>query len=279
MSAIFPYDLHCHSTYSDGLLTPTELVARAAARGVKVLAVTDHDELGGLEEADDAARAERIELVPGVEVSASWGGHTLHVVGLYIDRRARALAEGLARIRAGREGRARRIAEGLAAAGIDGALEGARAYATNPHLVSRTHFARFLVERGHARDLQAVFRRYLTAGHPGYVPHAWARLEDAIGWIRMAGGMAVLAHPGRYRIEHWEREELLACFVAHGGAGVEVVSGSQPSGQYGTWGQAARRHGLLASCGSEFHAPGESRRDLGELPPLPAGCTPVWTAF
>ncbi len=273
------YDLHCHSSYSDGLLAPDDVVARAAARGVRVLALTDHDELAGLEGAAVAAERHGLEFITGVEVSVSWGGHTLHVVGLRIDRCASGLNAGLARIRATRDTRAERISEGLQAVGIEGALEGARRHATNPELVSRTHFARFLVERGCAKDMQAVFRRYLTAGNPGYVQHAWATLDEAVGWIVGAGGIAVLAHPGRYRMENWQRDELLVAFKAAGGLAVEVVTGSHTPAQYVSWGKAAVRHGLLASCGSDFHGPGESYRDLGELPPLPAGCTPVWTAF
>lgn len=273
------HDLHCHSSYSDGLLPPGELVARAAGRGVRVLALTDHDEVGGLAEASAAARELGIEFIAGVEVSVSWGGQTLHVVGLRIDSESPSLRAGLDRIRTGRSARARRMSEGLAQAGIAGALEGAQAYAANPRLVSRTHFARFLVERGHARDMQAVFKRYLTAGNPGYVPHEWASLEEAIAWIREAGGLAVLAHPGRYRMENWQREEMLERFRALGGVAVEVVTGSHTPEQYASWAKAAQRHGLLASCGSDFHGPGESYRDLGELPPLPSLCTPVWEAF
>jgi len=270
------YDLHCHSTYSDGLLKPAELVERAAARGVRVLALTDHDELAGLGEAEEAAREHGIELMSGVEISVSWAGHTLHVVGLRVDRASPALRGGLARIRAGRSDRAERMSQGLAEVGIMGALEGAQAHAGNPELVSRTHFARFLVERGHARDMQAVFKRYLTAGQPGYVPHTWATLEEATAWILAAGGLAVLAHPGRYHIDDWQREELLVRFRELGGRAVEVITGSHKPQQYAYWAKAAQRHGLLASVGSDFHGPGESYRDLGDLPALPAGCAPVW---
>ncbi|MGE5524852.1 MAG: 3',5'-nucleoside bisphosphate phosphatase [Rhodospirillaceae bacterium] len=277
--ATLHYDLHCHSTRSDGLLTPAEVVSRAAGRGVHVLALTDHDELSGLDEAANAATVLGVELVAGVEVSVSWAGHTLHIVGLRIDPSSEALKEGLEGIRAGRAARAARMAEGLALAGIQGALEGAQAYATNPDLVGRTHFARFLVERGHARDMRAVFKRYLTAGHPGYVPHEWATMEEAMRWLREAGGVPVLAHPGRYRMENWQREEMLERFKALGGVAVEVVTGSHTPDQYVYWAKAARRHGLLASCGSDFHGPEESYYDLGDLPPLPAGCTPVWTAL
>lgn len=273
------YDFHCHSAYSDGLLQPAALVARAAERGVDVLALTDHDELGGLEEAAAAARTHGIRFVPGVEISVSWAGHTLHIVGLRVDPHAPALVAGLVRIRQGRSERALRMSEGLAHAGIDGALEGAQAYAANPELVSRTHFARYLVERGHARDLHAVFRRYLTTGRPGYVAHQWATLEEAIGWITAAGGVAVLAHPGRYRMEQWQREEMLARFKALGGAAAEVATSAHTPEQCAYWAKAVRRHGLLASCGSDFHGPGESLRDLGEVSDLPAACSPVWEAL
>lgn len=273
------YDLHCHSTYSDGLLTPTELVERAAARGVRVLALTDHDELGGLDEAESAACERGIALMTGVEVSVTWAGHTLHVVGLRVDRAAPALCAGLARIRVGRSERAIRVSQGLADVGIAGALEGARRHAGNPRLVSRTHFARFLVERGHARDTHAVFRRYLTAGRPGYVAHVWATLEEAVGWIVAAGGVAVLAHPGRYKLSDWQRDELLVRFKALGGTALEVLTGGHTPEQYAYWAKAAQRHGLLASVGSDFHGPGESYRDLGELPALPSGCAPVWKAL
>lgn len=273
------FDLHSHSTYSDGLLAPRDLVARAASRGVRVFALTDHDELRGLDEAQTAAGELGIALVPGVEISVSWAGQTLHVVGLRIDPRSPGLAAGLERIRAGREARAQRMSAGLEAAGVESALAGARKYATNPQLVSRTHFARHLVERGHARDMAAAFRRYLTHGKPGYVAHAWASLDEAMEWIAGAGGLAVLAHPGRYALEEWQRDELLARFKALDGVAVEVVTSSHTPREYAYWAKAAQRHGLLASSGSDFHGAGESHCDLGALPPLPAGCTPVWTVF
>lgn len=272
-------DLHSHSTYSDGVLSPPELVARAAVRGVNLLALTDHDEVGGLKEARDHAEQAGITFVDGVEISVSWCGRTLHIVGLQIDRRNADLAAGLAGVRAGRDRRAEQIASGLARAGIPGSLAGARAYAGNPALVSRTHFARFLVARGHARDVQSVFARYLVQGKPGYVEHEWAGLEAAVRWIRGSGGFAVIAHPGRYRLDDWQREALLADFVDLGGVAVEVATGSHAPGQCGVWADCARRYGLMASAGSDFHGPGESRRDLGDLPDLPAGCTPLWTRF
>ena len=273
------FDLHSHSTHSDGLLTPAQLVARAAERGVTVLALTDHDETGGLDAARAAAHEAGIELVNGVEISVSWHEHTLHVVGLQIDPGNPQLAAGLAQVRCGRSARAERIAADLAQAGIAGSLEGARAHAKNPELVGRTHFARFLVERGHARDAQGVFKKYLTAGRPGHVPHQWAELEQAVGWIRASGGMAVLAHPGRYKMDNARRETMLENFRDAGGVAIEVVTASHSREQFALWGRHARRFGFLASAGSDFHGPGESYRDLGLLPELPQGCTPVWSRF
>jgi predicted metal-dependent phosphoesterase TrpH len=273
------FDLHSHSTRSDGLLAPGELVARAARNGVTVLALTDHDEIGGLSEARAAAGLEGITLVNGVEISVTWNGHTLHVVGLHIDPGCSELIAGLGQVRSGRRSRAEGMAGSLERAGIAGSLEGARAYAANPELVSRTHFARFLVAAGHSRDVQAVFKKYLVDGKPGYVPHRWASLEQAVGWIRVSGGMPVLAHPGRYKLDNPQREMLLTQFKDLGGVGVEVVTGSHTAAQFASWGRYARRFGLLASAGSDYHGPRESYRDLGELPELPAGCTPVWSQF
>lgn len=273
------FDLHCHSTRSDGLLAPAEVVARAAVRGVRTLALTDHDEVSGLREARERAGDVGVGFINGVEISVTWSGHTLHIVGLHIDPDNSELATGLEQIRSGRQSRAENIACGLEKAGIAGSLAGARSYVTNPELVGRTHFARFLVERGHARDVQAVFRKYLTDGKPGYVPHQWASLDQAVHWIKVSGGIAVLAHPGRYGLTRAERESVLSSFKDTGGSAVEVVTGSHMPDQYATWAGYAQRFGLLASAGSDFHAPGESRRDFGELPGLPAGCTPVWEKF
>jgi predicted metal-dependent phosphoesterase TrpH len=272
-------DLHTHSTCSDGLLAPGELVARAARRGVGMLALTDHDETAGLPEARHGARLTGVSLINGVEISVSWGGHTLHVVGLKVDPDHPALSDGLAKLREGRRHRAITIAAELEKAGVEGSLAGARSYVTNSELVGRTHFARFLVERGHARDVQAVFRRYLAPGKPGYVPHQWASLSEAIGWISASGGMAVLAHPGRYPFNTAERDELFNSFKDAGGAGVEVVTGSHTADQFEVYARYARRYGLLASAGSDFHGPQESRRDLGDLPALPSGCEPIWAHF
>ena len=271
------YDLHCHSTRSDGVLSPTDVVRRAAARGVDVLALTDHDELAGLDEAREAAQEAGIVVVPGSELSVTWEGETIHVLGLGIDPRDSPLATGLSGIRSGRDERARRIGEALEVAGIPDAFEGALTYVTSERLISRTHFARYLVESGHVRDMKDAFKRYLTAGKPGYVPHAWASLSQAVTWIRGAGGQAVIAHPGRYKLTASGLRSLVAEFRDLGGAGLEVVSPSHTSAQYAEFAALARAHGLRASCGSDFHGPGESHLDFGDLPPMPFGVEPVWS--
>ncbi len=273
------YDLHCHSTRSDGVLSPTDVVRRAAARGVDVLALTDHDELAGLDEAREAAHQAGIVVVPGSELSVTWEGETIHVLGLGVDPRDSPLATGLSGIRSGRDERARRIGEALEVAGIPDAFEGALTYVTSERLISRTHFARYLVESGHVRDMKDAFKRYLTAGKPGYVPHAWASLSQAVTWIRGAGGQAVIAHPGRYKLTASGLRSLVAEFRDLGGAGLEVVSPSHTSAQYAEFAALARAHGLRASCGSDFHGPGESHLDFGDLPPMPIGVEPVWSVW
>ncbi len=269
-------DLHSHSTASDGVLSPRELVARAVTQGVDVLALTDHDEIKGLAEAAEAARDTRLDLVSGVEISTSWAGRTIHVVGLYFDPDNEVLLEGLRGNRAGRVERARRMAESLAKTGIMGAYEAAYILAPNKELISRTHFARFLIEKGYAKDMKAVFKRFLVRGKPGYVPHQWASLADSIEWIRIAGGVAVLAHPGRYDMGRTKLELLITEFKHCGGEAIEVVSGSHTPDQIPVFARYAKEHGLLASCGSDFHAPGEGGRELGRMLALPESCRPVW---
>lgn len=271
------FDLHCHSTRSDGLLAPAAVVERAALRGVQVLSLTDHDDTSGLDEARAAAHDSGMRFVDGVEISVTWNEHTLHIVGLAIDPQNAVLADGLRKNRSGRSDRAHRIAAALEKMGIAGTLEGARAFVTNPDLVSRTHFARHLVESGRAKNTQVVFDRYLGTGRPGYVPHVWAGLDEAVRWIDAAGGLAVIAHPGRYKMNDASRNALLGTFRDLGGVGVEVVTGSHTPDQYVYWGKRAREYGLLASVGSDFHGPGESYRDLGSLPALPGGCMPIWS--
>ncbi|MBS1235849.1 MAG: metal-dependent phosphoesterase [Proteobacteria bacterium] len=272
------YDLHTHTVYSDGALAPAELVARAAANGVQVLALTDHDVTDGVPEAQAAAQQAGITLVPGVEISVTWGAQTVHVVGLQIDITHPGLQAGLARLREFREWRAEEIGRRLAKAGIPGATEGARALALRG-LVSRTHFAQYLVAAGHAADVRSVFKKFLVHGKPGYVPGQWAGLDEAIGWIRAAGGQAVLAHPARYKITATRLKKLLGEFRDAGGAAIEVVSGSHSRDDMFRFAQLARSFGLLASSGSDFHGPHNYYMDLGPMPPLPDGCTPVWQTW
>jgi predicted metal-dependent phosphoesterase TrpH len=269
-------DLHCHSNVSDGLLAPAEVARRAHAGGVTVWSLTDHDELGGQSEARAAAEALGIRYLPGVEISVTWAARTLHVVGLGVDPSCPTLVEGLRATRNGRTARAQAMAAALEAVGIPGAYEGALRFVSNPDLISRTHFARFLVEKGFAPSTADVFDRFLGEGKPGYVAHRWATLENAVGWIGAAGGIAVIAHPGRYRYTPLEFDALFGTFVDLGGRAIEVVTGSHTPDQYREYADVARRFGFEASRGSDFHAPGEGRVELGALPPLPPDLTPVW---
>jgi len=272
------FDLHSHSTVSDGTYTPTELVCYAAAQGVEVMALTDHDDLGGLEEARVAAVGQGIRLVNGVEISVSWNGRTIHIVGLRVDPGHAELQAGLENIRAGRMTRAAAIAAELDKVGISGSLEGARRFATE-RIISRTHFARFLVANGHAKDVKTVFKKFLVKGKPGHVSHRWADMAEAIGWIKSSGGIAVLAHPGRYDIGKMTLHALFAAFKEAGGEAVEVVSGSHTPDQYRLFAEFAKQYGLLSSVGSDYHGPTHNYFDMGRLPPLPAGCVPVWENF
>jgi hypothetical protein len=270
------YDLHCHSNVSDGVLAPASVAARAKARGVDVWALTDHDEVGGIMEARKAAQGLGLRFVPGVEISITFAGHTVHIVGLQVDENNPTLRQGLEETRSGRERRAREIADQLAAVGIPDAFEGALLYAGNPDLISRTHFARYIIQRGVCHDVSSVFRNYLIEGKPGYVPHRWASLRESVTWILAAGGIPVIAHPGRYDFDDMTYDALFSEFRDFGGLGIEVVTGSHTVDQYAEYAKVAKRYGFLASRGSDFHGPGESRVDLGELPPLPSGLTPVW---
>ena len=270
-------ELHCHSTVSDGTLAPEALAERAKANGVELWALTNHDEVGGQHRAAAAAHALGLPYLSGVEISVTFAGLTVHIVGLGVDPDDPQLVQGLAHTRGGRERRAREMADQLAAVGIRGAFEGALKYVGNPELISRTHFARFLVEAGVCHDTHEVFRRFLTEGKPGYVEHRWAALGDAVRWITQAGGIAVIAHPARYAHPNPTQEyALFAEFAAHGGRAVEVVTGSHSSAEAVRYADMALEFGLAASRGSDFHSPDESHTDLGALPYLDGRLTPVW---
>ena len=276
MTSILNADLHCHSVVSDGTLTPEALAELAAANGVELWALTDHDEVGGQHRARAAATAAGMKYLTGAEISVTFANVTVHIVGLGFDPDNATLVQGLADTRDGRIPRAQDMAAQLAKVGIAGAYEGALKYVGNPQLVSRTHFARFLVESGVCKDTPEVFRKYLTEGKPGYVPHRWATLSDAVHWITGAGGVAVIAHPARYKFTANEEYALFSEFKAHGGQGVEVVTGSHTPAEYVTYAAMAQEFGMVASRGSDFHSPDESHTDLGKLPYLPGALTPVW---
>ena len=276
MTSILNADLHCHSVVSDGTLTPEELAARAKANGVELWALTDHDEIGGQLRAAAAAKAHGMKYLTGAEISVTFAGETVHIVGLGFDAQDPRMVQGLMDTRGGRDKRAHEMSDGLAKVGIKGAYEGALRFAGNPELISRTHFARFLVESGACTDTYEVFRKYLTEGKPGYVPHRWASLKDAVDWITQTGGVAVIAHPGRYKFTANEEYALFSEFKAHGGRAVEVVTGSHTPAEYVEYAAVAKEFGLAASRGSDFHSPDESHTDLGTLPYLPGELTPVW---
>ena len=276
VQTILNADLHCHSVVSDGTLTPEALAQRAKTNGVELWALTDHDEIGGQQRAAAAAKALDLLYLTGTEISVTFAGETVHIVGLGFDADDVGIQQGLRSTRGGRNQRAMEMSDSLAKAGIAGAYDGAVKFAGNPDLISRTHFARFLVESGVCRETNEVFRKYLTEGKPGYVPHRWASLRDAVTWITQAQGVAVIAHPGRYNFTPNEEYALFTEFKAHGGRAVEVVTGSHTKQEFVKYAETAKEFGLAASRGSDFHSPEESRTDLGTLPFLPDGLTPVW---
>lgn len=272
-------DLHSHSTFSDGTLTPEAVAARAKEGGVELWALTDHDEVSGQAAARTAALTHGMAWVGGVEISVTFANETVHIVGLGIDPDNAALRAGLAATRAGRQERAKEMAAGLAKVGIEGAYEGALRHVGNPDLISRTHFARYLVEMGHCAHTYEVFQRFLKPGKPGYVEHRWAKLGEAVAWIRGAHGVAVVAHPGRYKFTVNEEYALFSEFETHGGQALEVLTGSHGQADQIKYAQTALEFGLMASRGSDFHSPTESRTALGSLPDLPGNLTPVWEAL
>ena len=269
------YDLHSHSTASDGTLSPSELVQRAHRQGVQVLALTDHDTLEGLPEARQAANDCAITLIPGVEISVTWHAHTIHIVGLNIDPGCVPLQSGLADLRDFRQRRAQEIGRRLEKAGISNAYEGARALSTG-RLISRTHFARYIVDQGYAKSVRDVFKHYLVNNRPGFVSGQWTSLEQAVDWIRTAGGHAVIAHPARYKLTASKLRELIQQFIQAGGEGIEVISGSHTLNEHHTMCNYARQFNLHASCGSDYHGPENPWIELGQLGKLPKNCKPVW---
>jgi predicted metal-dependent phosphoesterase TrpH len=269
------YDLHSHSTVSDGSLSPEHLVARAIDQGVDVLALTDHDGTEGITAAQAAAQGTKLSLVTGVEISVTWGSSTIHILGLKVDHKNASLQKGLEKIRDYRKERAVKIAERLEKSGISGAYEGASQYAS-PVMLGRVHFAKFLVDKGHAKNINDVFKRYLVRNKPGYVSGEWATLAQAVNWINGAGGQAVIAHPARYKMTATKLRRLITEFKELGGVGLEVVSGRQHPEEIKTLAKLANDFNLLASCGSDFHSPDNTWVELGRLPELPSSVNPIW---
>ncbi|CAB1274732.1 PHP domain-containing protein [Candidatus Nitrosacidococcus tergens] len=270
------YDLHTHSTESDGTLSPSQLIEHAVHQGVNTLALTDHDCTAGLAEAQITAQNLGLNLINGVEISVTWHEHTIHVLGLNIDRKNSQLQTGLSALRSYRNERGHKISDHLEQSGIIGALEGALRY-TQGNTLSRTHFARFLLEQGYGKSIQDIFNHYLVRGKPGYVSDHWASLEQALTWIHEAGGVSVVAHPARYKLTRPQLIQFLEEFKGQGGMGLEVISGSQPLDSTDFLVTMANQLKLLGSCGSDYHGVQNTKKiDLGRIPPFPKNCQPVW---
>jgi predicted metal-dependent phosphoesterase TrpH len=272
------YDLHSHSTASDGALSPEDLIARAIAQGVNVLALTDHDGTEGIAAARQASQNTDLTMIAGVEISVTWGGGTVHIIGLNVDVDNATLQQGLMEMRTFRIGRAAKMAERLDKAGIPGALDGARKYASDV-MLGRLHFAQFLVEHGHAKNIRDVFKRFLVRNKPGYVAGEWASLTNAVTWITAAGGQAVIAHPARYKMTATKLRRLITDFKVAGGVGIEVVSGRQHPEEVKKLARLAEQFELLTSCGSDFHTPENTWVELGHLAALPKSCVPIWSVW
>lgn len=272
------YDLHCHSTASDGRLAPADVVARAAEQGVGVLALTDHDTVAGLAEAEKAAKSFDLRLISGIEFSSQWGRRGVHVVGLNVNVDSTVLKAAVASQLEARDRRSEMIASRLAKLGIQGALQGAKAIAGGA-VLGRPHFAQYLVEQGCVKSVNEAFKKYLGAGKPGDVKNIWPELSEVVGWIRSAGGIAVLAHPSKYKMTRTKLCALVSDFAECGGQAMEVSSGLMPPGVSASLARIAQDYDLYASCGSDFHFPGHKWQELGQFSPMPESCRPVWALF
>lgn len=273
-----PFDFHLHSNHSDGAYAPPDLVARIQQAGVTVFALTDHDTVAGCVATQRLAKERGLGFVSGVEISVSWQGRTIHVIGLGIALDHMALLRGLERLSGVREARAREMGERLEKCGIQNAHDQALALAGGG-MITRTHFARMLVARGYALDVRDVFRRYLVPGKPGYVSVQWAEMQEAVDWILGSGGIPVLAHPMRYPLTGSWLRRLGNEFKEMGGQAVEVLSGQCSPGDVQSSAALARRLGLMASAGSDFHGPDENWPKLGRLPAMPEGLDTVWSVL
>lgn len=271
-------DLHSHSSVSDGALTPHELIARAAERGVTHLALTDHDTIAGIAEAELAARDQGLTLISGVELSCLWKSRTIHIVGLDFDPENAGFLAALARQNENRWARARMIADRLCKLKIPDLLESATEFAGGD-VPGRPHFASALEKAGVVRNPAQAFKRYLGNGKPGDVRAYWPELAEVVGWINDAGGIAVIAHPRKYQLTATKLRELVADFRRAGGQGMEVSTSGQSSGDLGFLAELCRREGLWASQGSDFHFPGAPWCELGRIMKMPDGLEPVWHHF
>jgi len=278
VSCALNIDLHTHSTYSDGSLSPAELIERAAAAGVEVLALTDHDSVAGLDEAQRAARERGLKLVPGVEISAAWRSQAIHVLGLWIDPASSELRSLLHAQGELRRVRMRKICARLEKLRLPGA-ELLAAVERNPGLPTRAHLAAAMVAGGHVDTHDAAFRKYLSKGKTAHIAAEWPSLEAVVGWISAAGGVASLAHPARYALSAGARRQLLVDFTAAGGTALEVVTGGNGAQHVDTCAALAVKHGLFGSVGSDFHSPRAAWNPLGRSLKLPDCVTPVWRSF
>ena len=266
--------MHSHSNVSDGNLNPHELISYAAEKNVDMIALTDHDDISGLDLARKKAQELGISFINGVEISVTWRSRTIHMLGLNFDPNNQNLFKGLERIRQGRIERAKKIAYGLAMVGIPNAFEGAKSFASH-QVIGRIHFAHYLVSKGYSKNIKSVFNKFMTKGKPGYVEHQWASLEDAVGWIKNAGGIAVIAHPGRYDMGKKLYPQFFQDFKDFGGEGIEIISGNQSLNQIDYFANFAYQFDFFGSIGSDFHGHGVSHRDLGPLHKLPEKIKPI----
>jgi 3',5'-nucleoside bisphosphate phosphatase len=270
------FDLHCHSNFSDGVLCPEDLVARAKARNVSVLAITDHDTIAGLGIAHKASVIHGLTLIPGIEFSSQWGKGGVHIVGLGINPASQELNAAIAFQEQARYARSEAIGERLARAGFPEALQGARRIAGGGTL-GRPHFAQYLVNIGAVANINAAFKKYLGTGKPADVKYQWPLMEQVINWIHCAGGVAVLAHPAKYELTRMKMCALVDAFAAVGGDAVEVISGQQPMALTQDLAKIVNSRSLYASCGSDFHIPDQPWQELGSFGALPDNSKPVWS--
>lgn len=271
-----PVDLHCHSINSDGAHSVVAVLDMVKQNGGKYIALTDHDTVCGVAEARSYAKSLELNFIAGVEISVTWNKTLIHILGLGIDENNQELIKNLEQLRSLRLSRGQKIAEKLAKLGIPNALEGALKYCSNENALSRTHFARFLVDNGYAKA-NRVFDKYLANGKPAYVAQEWTSLENAISWIKNSGGYAVIAHPSRYRLTHTKLQNLINDFKTAGGIGIEVISSSHSETDAMSIAQLANKNDLLGSIGTDFHnIDSYPRLRVGINYPLPSICKPIY---